>query len=59
MAEFYPADLASLADVRALAAVVAQDHDRLDVLVNNAGIGTRTGGRIAARARMGTSSGLP
>ena len=43
-AEFYPADLASLADVRALAAVVAQDHDRLDVLVNNAGIGTRTGG---------------
>jgi NAD(P)-dependent dehydrogenase (short-subunit alcohol dehydrogenase family) len=43
-AEFYPADLASLADVRALAAVVAQDHDRLDVLINNAGIGTRTGG---------------
>ncbi len=43
-AEFYPADLASLADVRALAAVVTQDHDRLDVLVNNAGIGTRSGG---------------
>jgi len=44
VAEFYPADLASLADVRALAAVVAQDHDRLDILINNAGIGTRTGG---------------
>jgi NAD(P)-dependent dehydrogenase (short-subunit alcohol dehydrogenase family) len=43
-AEFYSADLASLADVRALAAVVAEDHERLDVLINNAGIGTRTGG---------------
>jgi len=43
-ADFYPADLASLADVRTLAAAVAQDHARLDVLINNAGIGTRTGG---------------
>jgi NAD(P)-dependent dehydrogenase (short-subunit alcohol dehydrogenase family) len=42
--EFYPADLSSLADVRMLAAVVAQDHERLDILINNAGIGTRTGG---------------
>jgi NAD(P)-dependent dehydrogenase (short-subunit alcohol dehydrogenase family) len=44
VAEFYPADLASLADVRGLAAVVAEDNPRLDVLINNAGIGTRTGG---------------
>lgn len=44
VAEFYPADLASLAEVRGLAAVIAEDHDRLDVLINNAGIGTRTGG---------------
>src|SRR5262245_43043173 len=44
VAEFYPADLASLAEVRSLAAVIAQDHTRLDLLINNAGIGTRTGG---------------
>jgi NAD(P)-dependent dehydrogenase (short-subunit alcohol dehydrogenase family) len=37
---WYRADLASLVDVRRLAAAVAADHDRLDVLVNNAGIGT-------------------
>jgi NAD(P)-dependent dehydrogenase (short-subunit alcohol dehydrogenase family) len=43
-AEFYPADLASLAEVRGLAAVIADDNDRLDILINNAGIGTRTGG---------------
>ncbi|MGH3326519.1 MAG: SDR family NAD(P)-dependent oxidoreductase [Streptomycetales bacterium] len=35
----YVADLASLADVRALAERVRADHHRLDVLVNNAGIG--------------------
>jgi NAD(P)-dependent dehydrogenase (short-subunit alcohol dehydrogenase family) len=43
-ATFYPADLSSLAEVRALAAAVARDHDRLHILINNAGIGTRTGG---------------
>jgi NAD(P)-dependent dehydrogenase (short-subunit alcohol dehydrogenase family) len=43
-AEFYAADLASLSQVRSLAATIEQDHDRLDVLVNNAGIGTRSGG---------------
>lgn len=37
--EFHLADLASLADVRALAAAVAVTHDRLDLLINNAGIG--------------------
>lgn len=38
-AEPYVADLASLAEVRRLAAEVAADHPRLDHLINNAGIG--------------------
>jgi len=41
--ETYCADFASLAEVRALAAAVGSAHDRLDVLLNNAGIGR--GGR--------------
>ena len=36
----YRADLSSLAEVRALAHAVLAAEDRLDVLVNNAGIGT-------------------
>lgn len=41
---FYVADLSSLAEVRGLAQRVLQDHSRLDVLINNAGIGTSNGG---------------
>src|SRR5271157_5576092 len=41
---FLPADLASLADVRSLAEAVRHECDGLDVLVNNAGIGTSGGG---------------
>jgi NAD(P)-dependent dehydrogenase (short-subunit alcohol dehydrogenase family) len=37
--EFHLADLASLDDVRRLAAAVSAKHDRLHVLINNAGIG--------------------
>jgi NAD(P)-dependent dehydrogenase (short-subunit alcohol dehydrogenase family) len=37
-ARFYQADLASLAEVRKLADTILRDYDRLDVLVNNAGI---------------------
>jgi NAD(P)-dependent dehydrogenase (short-subunit alcohol dehydrogenase family) len=37
---WYRADLSSLAEVRGLAEHVAAEHERLDVLVNNAGIGT-------------------
>jgi NAD(P)-dependent dehydrogenase (short-subunit alcohol dehydrogenase family) len=44
-AMFYRADLSSLAAVRELAAAVRRDHDRLDVLINNAGIGSASGGR--------------
>ena len=43
-AEWLRADLSSLAEVRALAQQVLDRHDRLDALVNNAGIGT-AGGR--------------
>ena len=39
-ARFLAADLSSLAEVRSLAAAVQRDADGLDVLVNNAGIGT-------------------
>ena len=38
-AVFYRADLASLAEVRTLGRTVLAGHDRLDMLVNNAGIG--------------------
>ncbi|SKA30995.1 NAD(P)-dependent dehydrogenase, short-chain alcohol dehydrogenase family [Enhydrobacter aerosaccus] len=37
---FYPADFAALAEVRGLAEALARDCPRLDVLINNAGIGT-------------------
>jgi NAD(P)-dependent dehydrogenase (short-subunit alcohol dehydrogenase family) len=37
---FYQADLASLADVRKLAATVQNDHGQIHVLVNNAGLGS-------------------
>lgn len=36
---YYNADLSSLTSVRLLAEEVNADHDRLDVLINNAGIG--------------------
>ena len=37
-ARFYRADFASLAEIRALGETILRDYDRLDVLVNNAGI---------------------
>jgi NAD(P)-dependent dehydrogenase (short-subunit alcohol dehydrogenase family) len=50
----YKADLASLSDVRRLAAEVLSREDRLEVLVNNAGIGTDVpGGRARAQSEDG------
>jgi NAD(P)-dependent dehydrogenase (short-subunit alcohol dehydrogenase family) len=46
--EFVQADFASLAEVRAMAGKLAAELDRLDALVNNAGIGS--GGGRAPRA---------
>jgi NAD(P)-dependent dehydrogenase (short-subunit alcohol dehydrogenase family) len=44
---FYAADLSSLAEVRTLAESILRDYDRLDVLVNNAGIWLeRSDGRL-------------
>jgi NAD(P)-dependent dehydrogenase (short-subunit alcohol dehydrogenase family) len=40
IAEFLAADLASLAEVRRLADAVRETEARLDILINNAGIGT-------------------
>lgn len=45
-AAFYPADLASLDEVRTLAASIRHDQGHLDVLINNAGIGVGHGDRI-------------
>ena len=44
-AAFLPADLASLAEVRRLADEARSAVDRLDLLINNAGIGTAGSGR--------------
>ena len=43
-AAYYLADLSSLEEVRTLADAIERDIDRLDVLINNAGIGTSGGG---------------
>ena len=48
-ATFHRADFASLAQVRALAESVRGAHDRLHLLINNAGVGTGQGGGPAPR----------
>lgn len=48
-ARFHRADFAALAQVRALADTVRQEHERLHLLINNAGLGTGAGGRPAPR----------
>jgi NAD(P)-dependent dehydrogenase (short-subunit alcohol dehydrogenase family) len=50
-ARFYAADLASFDQVRAFAGAVLRDYDRVDLLVNNAGIGS------APRERVLTQDG--
>ncbi len=49
----YLADFSSLDDVRRLAADVERDHERLDVLVNNAGIGGGSGDRHREESKDG------
>ncbi|HEY1364534.1 MAG TPA: SDR family NAD(P)-dependent oxidoreductase [Xanthobacteraceae bacterium] len=44
-ARCYLADLSSLDEVRRLAAAIRRDDQRLDLLINNAGIGSAAGGR--------------
>jgi NAD(P)-dependent dehydrogenase (short-subunit alcohol dehydrogenase family) len=39
-ATFYQADLSSLAEVRGLTEAVGDNHNRLDLLINNAGLGS-------------------
>jgi NAD(P)-dependent dehydrogenase (short-subunit alcohol dehydrogenase family) len=52
-AEFLPADLASLAEVRALADTVKKRTERLDILINNAGIGSGGPGGMRATSADG------
>src|SRR5690242_11208605 len=47
-ATFLAADLASLADVRRLADEVLRSEQRLDILINNAGIGTAPATRLVS-----------
>ena len=56
---FYQADLSSLAGVRQLADAVMAEHQRLDVLVSNAGIGSQTPARGGAKAPTALSCALP
>jgi NAD(P)-dependent dehydrogenase (short-subunit alcohol dehydrogenase family) len=52
-AKFYQADMSSLAEVRKLAAAVQKDHAKIDVLVNNAGIGTGGGSSTRQESQDG------
>jgi NAD(P)-dependent dehydrogenase (short-subunit alcohol dehydrogenase family) len=52
-ATFYQADFSSLAEVQRLAREVLRDHDRIDVLVNNAGVGSGPDPRARATSADG------
>ena len=45
-ARFYAADFASFAQIRDFAAAILRDYERLDVLVNNAGVGSAPDERL-------------
>lgn len=51
--QFYSADFSSLTEVRALADAIQHDHDRLDLLINNAGIGVTSPGSSRQLSRDG------
>ncbi|MBO0858838.1 MAG: SDR family NAD(P)-dependent oxidoreductase [Chloracidobacterium sp.] len=44
--EYYQADFSSLDDVRRLAEAITAKHSRLELLINNAGIGSTTRGKV-------------
>jgi NAD(P)-dependent dehydrogenase (short-subunit alcohol dehydrogenase family) len=44
--EYYQADVSSLDEVRRLAEAIEAKHDRLEILINNAGIGSTTRGKM-------------
>src|SRR5262249_2629184 len=44
--EYYQADFSALDDVRRLAEAIEAKHDRLELLINNAGIGPTTRGKV-------------
>src|SRR6266702_1423228 len=50
---FYQADLSSMAGTGELAAAVIRDHQRLDVFVSNAGIGSQNDGPQRPQSRDG------
>lgn len=50
---FYQADLSSISGTRELAAAVIRDHQRLDVFVSNAGIGSQNDGPQRQESRDG------
>jgi NAD(P)-dependent dehydrogenase (short-subunit alcohol dehydrogenase family) len=51
--DFYQADLSSLADVREFATAVLADHQRIDVFVSNAGVGSQNEGPERQTSRDG------
>jgi hypothetical protein len=55
-AAFYAVDLADLSAVREFAAAIRRDYDRIDVLVNNAGIWLRDSPRRLTRTAMSCTS---
>src|SRR5262249_56019931 len=48
--EYYQADFSALDDVRRLAEAIEAKHDRLELLINNAGIGPTTRGKVKREA---------
>ena len=58
-AEFLQADLSSMAEVRRLAEAVRRTTDRLDLLINNAGIGRGEPEAGASSAPTASSCVLP
>jgi NAD(P)-dependent dehydrogenase (short-subunit alcohol dehydrogenase family) len=48
--EYYQADFSSLDEARRLVGAIGAKHDRLELLINNAGIGSTTRGKVEREA---------